>query len=126
MTAEHRHAWEEQRVQDLRPYVVTGGRTRPEHEMSLDSLVKARLHSTLPRALGPEETWVLTLCRTEPRSVAELAGRLHQPVQTAKVVISDLISCGALIMAVPTTYANATDPQLLEAVLAGLRTRFAA
>ncbi|MER8002115.1 DUF742 domain-containing protein [Streptomyces sp. NPDC095613] len=121
-------AWSAQQHQDLRPYVLTGGRTRPEHEMDLDTLLKVRVHaqSMPPHSPGPETGQVLALCRAEPRSVAELAGRLHQPVQTVKVLLSDLIGCGALIQAVPTTYADARDPHLLEAVLAGLRHKFAA
>lgn len=124
MTTDHRPAWEEHPAQDLRPYVLTGGRTRPEHQLGLDSVVKTRHDGKLTRAPGPEEKQVLALCAIEPRSVAELAGRLSQPVQAVKVLLSDLISGG--VLALPTNYANAADPQLLEAVLVGLRNKFAA
>ncbi|WP_326812442.1 DUF742 domain-containing protein [Streptomyces scopuliridis] len=108
----------------LRPYMVTGGRTDPSHAMGLGSLLKARANGA-SRPLNPEEQQVLVLCQGGPRSVAEVAGRLRQPVQVTKILLSDLLECGALIMAMPTTYTDARDPQFLEAVLDGLRKKFA-
>ncbi|WP_330175252.1 DUF742 domain-containing protein [Streptomyces sp. NBC_01498] len=113
--------WVDDDEHELRPYALTGGRTRPTNEMSLSSLLKAR--ATAPEGyLSPEAAHCLALCRGEARSVAEVAATLGQPVQVAKILLSDLLDAGALIMAMPTRTADPKDPNLLEAVLEGLRT----
>ncbi|MEU1707648.1 DUF742 domain-containing protein [Streptomyces sp. NPDC005706] len=107
--------------QHLRPYALTGGRTRPSHTLERHWLIKAR--NTVPRTvLSPEGDLVLKLCRSEPLSVAEVAARLCQPLQVAKVMLGDLIDDGVLITAMSVdTSADASDPELLRKLLAGLR-----
>jgi hypothetical protein len=107
-----------------RPYIVTGGRTRPGVELDLMSLVLATGQGTVaPRRLGCREHAVaLGLCRT-PVSVAEVAARLRQSVMVTKVLLSDLIEAGALITRLPpppSEFAE-TTPQLLQALLTGLK-----
>jgi hypothetical protein len=114
-------AWSDQDEQEVRPYAVTGGRTRPRHTLRLVSLLRAG-RSSPPEVLAPEARAALELCRGELRSVAEIAGLLRQPVQVTKVILSDLIDSGALVLAVPDTTSNTV--QLMEAVLAGLRNKF--
>lgn len=112
--------WVDEDEHEVRPYALTGGRTRPTNEMSLSSLLKAR--AAAPAGyLNPEEAWALALCRGEARSVAEVAATLQQPVQVTKILLSDLLDVGALIMAMPTRTTDPKDPNLLEAVLEGLR-----
>lgn len=112
--------WVDEDEQEVRPYALTGGRTRPTNEMSLSSLLKAR--ATAPGGyLSPEQARALALCRGEPRSVAEVAATLRQPMQVTKILLSDLLDAGALIMAMPNRTADPKDPNLLEAVLEGLR-----
>jgi hypothetical protein len=104
----------------VRPYALTGGRTRPTHLIQLSSLLAAR--ATAPTGdFGPEQHQALALCRGEARSVAEVAAKLRQPVQVVKVILSDLLDSGALIMAMPTSTADPKDPHLLKAVLHGLQ-----
>lgn len=111
--------WIDDDHQQVRPYAVTAGRTRPSREMDLASLVKVR--ATLPRAaLGPEHAMLLEWCRGGPCSVAEIAGRMRQPVQVVKVLLSDMIDSGLLIMAMPDT-SDSANRQILEQLLAGLR-----
>jgi hypothetical protein len=69
-----------------------------------------------------ESESLLLLCSASPRSVAELAARLHQPVQVVKVLVSDLLEAEALALANPSSPAD-PDAHLLEALLHGLRTR---
>ncbi len=109
--------------QDLRvgPYVITAGRTRPSRTLDLASLVKAKFAAPAV-ILDPEHEAALALCRQGPRSVAEIAGTLHLPVQLIKILLADLLDAQALVMAMPTTSANPTDPRILEKVIAGLRT----
>jgi hypothetical protein len=119
---DHVPAWSDEAEQDVRPYAVTGGRTKPRHSMRLVTLLAAS-RAAPPGNLAPEATRAVTLCRGEQRSVAELAALIRQPVQVTKIILSDLIDAGALrISAVPSTPA---DPaQIVEAVLAGLRHKF--
>ncbi|KIF69424.1 hypothetical protein HY68_13855 [Streptomyces sp. AcH 505] len=113
--------WVDDDEHEVRPYALTGGRTVPTNNMSLTSLLKAR--ATAPSGyLSPEAAQALALCRGEARSVAEVAATLQQPVQVAKILLSDLLDAGALIMAMPSRTADPKDPHLLEAVLEGLRT----
>lgn len=113
-------AWSDQDVQEVRPYAVTGGRTEPRHRMRLASLLRARREA--PLGLTPEAERALALCRGEARSVAEIAGTLAQPVLVTKILLSDLIDSGALVLALTT--AKPDDPSILEAYLAGLRNKF--
>jgi hypothetical protein len=112
--------WVDEDQLDLRPYAVTGGRTRPRHTMRLLSLLVATRPVGIP--LAPEAHQIADLCGAQPTTVAELAAQLRQPVQVVKIVLSDLIDDGVLTLATPVT-ADPKDPQLLEATLAALRRR---
>ncbi|WP_240137112.1 DUF742 domain-containing protein [Streptomyces sp. MUM 178J] len=106
----------------VRPYTVSGGRTRPTATLELLSLVMAT-GSVPPRAqLGPEHVTALALCGG-PTSVAEVAACLRLPAAIAKVVLSDLMDCGAVTARAPRSPDTPTDRSLLEAVLDGLRRR---
>lgn len=104
----------------LRPYMLTGGRTQPRHTLRLDSLLLTR-----PAPEGshvpPEGEQVLLLCSGAPRSVAELAARIRQPVQVTKILASDLVEVGALFTPEPITADLSSDTELLGALLVGLR-----
>ncbi|MFI8301664.1 DUF742 domain-containing protein [Streptomyces nigra] len=103
----------------LRPYVLTGGRTRPKYAMDTTSFVKTcRLPSNDP--LNPEVRMVLDLCLREPRSIAEVAITLGQPLQVTKVLLSDLIDSGLLTAPAPTAIADPAAPRLLEPPLPNL------
>ena len=106
----------------IRPYTVCGGRTRPTVAFDLLTLVMAtgsRPHSQL----GPDHAQVLSLCGG-PTSVAEIAAHIRQPAQVTKVLLSDLLDCGAVTTREPALLGpDPTDRDLLEAVLHGLRKR---
>ncbi|AVH55211.1 MULTISPECIES: DUF742 domain-containing protein [Streptomyces] len=103
----------------VRPYTVSNGRTRPTTALDLLSQVRAT-GSTPLGYLGPEHTQALELCRA-PVSVAETAAHLKLPAAVTKVLLSDLVDCGALTTKPATFHHNPTDQSLLEAVLDGLR-----
>ncbi|MFF4755281.1 DUF742 domain-containing protein [Streptomyces sp. NPDC002514] len=123
---EFRGGWADSSSEDVRPYTVTGGRTRSSHPLHLTTCLVTR-----PSAPGivhpsPEGEALLLHCSGVPRSVAELAALMHQPVQVVKVLIGDLLDCDALTRANPANPDGTTadpDGQLLEALLHGLRTR---
>lgn len=103
----------------IRPYTVSNGRTRPSTELDLLTMVMTT-GAALPGHLGPEHVTALGLCEN-PTSVAEIAAHLRLPAVVTKVVLSDLVNCGALHTHAPTLQHTPTDRDLLEAVLDGLR-----
>jgi hypothetical protein len=62
----------------------------------------------------------LELC-DGPTSVAEIAAHLRLPAVITKVLLSDLVDCGAVTAHAPAFHDMPTDRSLLEAVLDGLR-----
>ncbi|MER0477285.1 DUF742 domain-containing protein [Streptomyces sp. Edi2] len=102
--------------QRLRPYTLTGGRTRPAYELQLDTLLAAR-PTPAEVDLGPEGERIRWLCAT-PQAVAEIAFHLGQPVQVAKILAADLLHLHALAIAESD---DGPDRELLEKVLVGLR-----
>ncbi|MEV7955392.1 DUF742 domain-containing protein [Streptomyces sp. NPDC088141] len=103
----------------IRPYTVSNGRTRPTTVLDLLSLVMAT--GTEPQThLGPEHSVALGLC-CDPTSVAEIAAHLRLPAVVTKVLVSDLVDCGAVTAHPPAFHDMPTDRSLLEAVLDGLR-----
>jgi hypothetical protein len=103
----------------IRPYTVSGGRTRPTTALDLLTLVMST--RAVPQAhLGPEHSHALTLCQN-PTSVAEVAAHLRLPATVTKILLSDLVDCGAITARPPDSFDNPTDRFLLEAVLDGLR-----
>jgi Protein of unknown function (DUF742) len=106
-------------IATVRPYVLTGGRTRAQLDLSLETLVST-LPKVVPYQLPYDEAAVLDLCRTESRSVAEVAALHRVPIGVAKVLIADLATAG--LLTVHRSFA-ATGPDLLlmERVLGGLR-----
>ncbi|WP_433464037.1 DUF742 domain-containing protein [Spirillospora sp. CA-128828] len=113
-------AWITQEAPEvLRPYMVTGNRTRPNHGMDLDTVLTAT-HQTVPAdTLQPEAAQALRLCHGQQRTLAEIAATLQQPALITKIIISDLIDHGALA-AQPHAEINTRSRHLLEDVLAGL------
>ncbi|ATW51745.1 multi-component regulatory system-3 [Streptomyces peucetius subsp. caesius ATCC 27952] len=105
----------------IRPYTVSGGRTRPTAALDLLSMVMAT--GAAPQVhLGPEHTMALGLCHG-PTSVAEISAHLRLPAVVTKVLLSDLVDCGALTARAPRSHDIPTDRSLLEAGLDGLRRR---
>ncbi|MFJ9211874.1 multi-component regulatory system-3 [Streptomyces sp. L-9-10] len=103
----------------IRPYAVSGGRTRPTTALDLLTLVIST-GSGPQTHLGPEHAHAVGLCQG-PTSVAEVAAHLRLPVTVTKVLLSDLVDCGAITARPPHTFDHPTDRFLLEAVLDGLR-----
>jgi hypothetical protein len=105
----------------VRPYTVSNGRTRPSTHMELLSWVMAT--GRVPRGhLEPDHARALRLCG-DPTTVAEIAAHLKLPAAITKVVLSDLVACGALSTRAPSPIADPADRSVLEAVLHGLQRR---
>jgi hypothetical protein len=98
----------------VRPYAVTGGRTRARAEIALEALLSAE--AAAPRAVrGGETDTIIDLCR-DVRSLAEVSAHLGLPVGVTRVLIGDLAADGVLTVHEPA----ATGGLLLERVLSGL------
>ncbi|MCX6465674.1 MAG: DUF742 domain-containing protein, partial [Pseudonocardiales bacterium] len=102
----------------VRPYVLTGGRTRGHVDFAVEALV-----TTVPRpgrqGEPVEHARIRDLCRS-PRSVAEISALLHLPLGVTRVLLADLLAAGAVSVH-RTADAGGPDLVLMERVLAGLR-----
>ncbi|MFL6141422.1 MAG: DUF742 domain-containing protein [Labedaea sp.] len=104
----------------VRPYQVTGGRTRPgRHDLDLITLVVAVDPETHARLVTPEHAEVLGVCAF-PASVAEVAAKLNLPLGVAKVLISDLVELNFVIFRSGWQPA-APDLDMMRKVLDGIR-----
>lgn len=72
--------------------------------------------------LGMDHAQALGLCRG-PISVAEVSAHLKLPAVVTKVLLSDLVDCGAVTAQDPSPTVTPTDRPLLEALLDGLQRR---
>ncbi|MHC3467795.1 DUF742 domain-containing protein [Streptomyces sp. 7R007] len=111
----------------VRPYAMTGGRTRPGPTgvrfdlialVTLDAAA-AGFHDAL--ALGPEHRALIDLCRTETQSVAELAAGCDLPLGVVRVLLGDLLELGCVTVSRPVPPAQLPDERILREVIEGLR-----
>jgi len=105
----------------VRPYTVSNGRTQPSAKLDLLSMVKTTgrvAHSQL----GLDHSQALVLCGA-PISVAEISAHLKLPAVVTKVLLCDLVDCGAVTTHAPGPILDTTDRPLLEALLDGLQRR---
>ncbi|WP_374204282.1 DUF742 domain-containing protein [Streptomyces sp. HPF1205] len=71
--------------------------------------------------LSAEAAQVLAACSARSASVAEIAHAIGRPVWAAKVLISDLLDTGALLLPHSASTHPGSDPHILALVLEGLR-----
>ncbi|MGX1220419.1 hypothetical protein RKD42_001678 [Streptomyces ambofaciens] len=110
----------------VRPYAMTGGRTRPGPSgvrFDLIALVTRAVGapSVDDTVLGPEHRTLIGLCRTEPQSVAELAADADLPVGVVRVLLGDLVELGCVTVSRPVPPAQLPDERILREVIDGLR-----
>ncbi len=106
----------------VRPYLLTGGRTRSAVELALETIVRStpQGHSAL-ESLGMERKQIVSLC-AEPQSLAEVSAHLRIHLQVARVLLGDLITEGHVaLQAANAQPADRPDLALLERVLDGLQ-----
>ncbi|MFE6630091.1 MULTISPECIES: DUF742 domain-containing protein [Streptomyces] len=110
----------------VRPYAMTGGRTRPGPEWVRFDLIA--LVTRVPGApgsddavLGPEHRTLVRLCRSEAQSVAELAADADLPVGVVRVLLGDLVELGCVTVSRPVPPARLPDERILREVIDGLR-----
>ncbi len=105
----------------VRPYALTGGRTRPSGE-SFDLLALVSSADGIMAEdilLEPEYLEVIRQCR-QPKPVADLASDLDLPLGVVRILLSDMRESGLITIRRPTRNRFA-DPQVLKDVADALR-----
>ncbi|MGP4004554.1 DUF742 domain-containing protein [Streptomyces sp. 8N706] len=113
----------------VRPYSLTGGRTRFGHVLLVETFVAA-LDAPEERPeltsggwgdrVMPEMRMIVELCR-RMRSVAEISALLKMPLGVVRVLLSDLADQGKIRVYGSGHGTGQPDRALLERVLSGLR-----
>ncbi|MGI5348600.1 DUF742 domain-containing protein [Streptomyces sp. CA-250714] len=107
----------------VRPYAMTGGRTRPRYQLAIEALVSSNADPMQLQGLLPEHQRICHLCR-EVKSVAEISALLAIPLGVARILVADLAEAGMVAIHQPGSASDpggAPDVTLLERVLSGLR-----
>ena len=105
-------------AQEVRPYVMTAGRTQGGPDVSLESLVVVTPAGRYARA-SFEAARVLRLCE-QRQSVAEVSAYLCLPIGVVRVLIADLIGAGLLTATAPPARHLADDVEFLERLITGV------
>ncbi|MCI2423819.1 DUF742 domain-containing protein [Saccharopolyspora sp. K220] len=105
----------------IRSYTWTGGRTRSNYQLELETLVSVGEMYRPGAALRLEHQSIAELCQ-HPRSVAEVGALLSVPIGVARVLLADMAELG-LITVHQTVSESGSAPHMLlmERVLSGLR-----
>jgi hypothetical protein len=115
------HGQEPGRV--VRPYAMTGGRTRSlrDAELEVEALVSTTsAGEAAVGALNIDWRSIALICR-DVLSVAEVSARLDVPLGVARVLIGDMAEEGFVLVHRPQQTGDRPDLALLERVLYGLR-----
>lgn len=117
------------RTSRVRPYALTGGRTRFGHVLLVETLIatidvpeprRELLGSVFSERGMPEVRAIVDLCRAM-RSVAEISAILRIPLGVVRVLLSDLADQGRIRVHGTGHGDGSPDRALLERVLSGLR-----
>jgi Protein of unknown function (DUF742) len=104
----------------VRPYALTGGRTRPTGEIiDMLALVTSTNATVDELLLEPEYIAVIRECR-QPKPVADLASDLDLPLGVIRILLSDMREHGLVVIRPPARN-RLSDPQLLKDVADALR-----
>jgi hypothetical protein len=105
----------------VRPYAVTGGRTKPRYHLEIEAMVTAAHYEAGDVSrLSSECQAILELCR-DWRSVAEISAMLQMPLGVARILITDMAVEGLVRIHQLNHDAGRPDVELLERVLSGIR-----
>jgi hypothetical protein len=108
------------RSKRVRLYALTGGRTRPQHHLLVETLISVPHHDPrLSATLLPESQALYELAR-KTISIAELSAYLTIPLGVIRVLISDL-AAQEMVFIHPTGFAYQYDHVILERILDGLK-----
>ncbi|MGF1596668.1 MAG: DUF742 domain-containing protein [Acidimicrobiales bacterium] len=106
----------------VRPYLLTGGRTRSAVDLPLEAQVRTTpAGEEADDGRSPEHREILALC-AEPHSVAEISALLDIHLQVARILVGDLVSEELVTTSTASPLpSERPDLHLLERVLDGLQ-----
>ena len=105
----------------VRPYAMTGGRTRPTHDaLEIETLVSTASSVDLTPKLTVEQRAIGALCH-ELLSLAEVSAHLHLPLGVVRVLVGDMADEHLVMVHRPAHAGDRPDLVLLERVLYGLQ-----
>lgn len=106
----------------VRPYAMTGGRTRPSRvDFDLIAVVvTADVPHLAADGLGPEHNSILDGCR-HPLSVAEVASQMDLPLGVVRVLLGDLLDRALIVVRDPSPVDTMSNESVLKEVIHGLR-----
>jgi hypothetical protein len=105
----------------VRPYTVTGGRTKPRYHLEVEAMVAASHYKAGDLSgLSPECHAILEFCR-DWRSVAEVSAVLQMSLGVARILITDMAAEGLVRIRQLNHNEGHLDVDLLERVLSGIR-----
>ncbi|MFF7638209.1 DUF742 domain-containing protein [Kitasatospora sp. NPDC008050] len=107
----------------VRPYAMTGGRTRPRYQLAIEALISTTGGAARSTGLLPEHQRIVQLCQ-EVKSVAEISALAQVPLGVARILVADLAEAGLVAIHQPAAAGESggtPDVTLLERVLSGLR-----
>jgi hypothetical protein len=112
---------EEHELRLVRPYALTGGRTRAKvGDLPIEALIVSAVPKNERGRLRHEARRIVDLCDT-PISVAEVSARIHVPLGVARVLVGDLVADGLVEVHRMENGNGRPDVRLLERVLDGLQ-----
>lgn len=105
----------------IRPYAITGGRTRPVSDFPVEALIRRTPHGTTSMSrLGQERRRIVELAAS-PLSIAEVAADLGVHLGVVRVLVADLDAEGMLTVQRGRAAESRPDIAMLERVLDGLK-----
>jgi len=105
----------------VRPYVLTGGRTRTRHHLYVHTLVAVeRYDPSAAQRLSPEARRLYERASFGAQSVAELSAHSGVSLGVTRVLLEDLAAADH-VQINEDTYASPYDHRLLKRVIDGLR-----
>ncbi|MCB5165092.1 DUF742 domain-containing protein [Streptomyces bambusae] len=104
----------------VRPYSLTGGRTRFGHVLLVETFVATLDTTTDAPVRLPEMRAIVEVCR-RMRTVAEISALLKLPLGVVRVLLSDLADQGRIRVYGTGHGSGRPERALLERVLSGLR-----
>ncbi|MBB4930285.1 hypothetical protein F4561_001105 [Lipingzhangella halophila] len=104
----------------VRPYVLTGGRTRTRHRLFVHTLVSVpRYDAGYATRLPPEARRLYERANTAVQSVAELSAHCGVSLGVTRVLLGDMAARDRMVIN-PGSYESPYDPRLLKRVIDGL------
>lgn len=105
----------------VRPYAMTGGRTRSRVDIAIEALVCSTNRANWQGStLTHDWRRIIELCQ-QVQSLAEVAAYLGVPLGVARVIVGDMTEAGLVDIHEPGQLDDQIGTYLLERVLSGLR-----